>query len=208
MLDLDENIDCTIKIVLIGNTSVGKTNLLSRYTKNEFKFGSKPTIGTDFRSKTVDMKGSKIKIQFWDTAGQEKYNSLTSAYYKDAHGIIIVYDITKEDSFINCEKWLTDVKTHANRKHNFLLIGNKIDLVDKREVKIEKGLKFAKDNEMKFMEVSALSNIDECVNEAFEVLIGDIVEGMSLNRVEEDVEEKVSLDRVVVGEVENRKGCC
>lgn len=205
MLDLEDNIDLTIKIVLIGNTSVGKTNLLSRYTKNEFKYGSKPTIGTDFHSKTISQSNTNIKIQFWDTAGQEKYNSLTSAYYKDAHGIIIVYDITKLESFQNCQKWLSDVESQSTEKLVFLLIGNKSDLVKDREVKIEDGVKFARDHGMRFMEVSALSNEGNCVGEAFQIVVADILEGLGGREV--DKVESLRVERVKVERVEG-KGCC
>ena len=105
---------------------------------------------------------------------------MSASYYREAHGIIIVYDISRRKTFTNCERWLQDIKDHVTRPHEVLLIGNKADLVSQREVLAEEGLKFARDNGMKFMEVSAKSNNDNCVQAAFETILGDSLERMSM----------------------------
>ena len=114
-----------IKIVLVGDSGVGKTNILSRFKSNTFNIESKPTIGVEFASKSVKIKDKKVKAQIWDTAGQERYRAITGTYYKGAAGAIIIYDITKKISFNNIEKWFKELKDHLDDKIVILLVGNK-----------------------------------------------------------------------------------
>ena len=107
--------DYLFKVVVIGDSGVGKSNLLSRFTRNEFNLESKSTIGVEFATRTVSMEGKTIKAQIWDTAGQERYRAITSAYYRGAVGALVVYDITKDVSFTNVSKWLAELK--ARRRH-------------------------------------------------------------------------------------------
>lgn len=114
---------------MIGDTAVGKSNLLTRFCNDQFHSNSQPTIGTNFLSKSFKLNDVNVKAQFWDTAGQEKYRSLTSTYYKNARGVIFVYDITNEKSFEDLNYWIKDVHDNTGNEPKFLLIGNKIDLV-------------------------------------------------------------------------------
>jgi len=117
------------KIVLVGDSGVGKTNLLTRFSKNEFSLESKTTIGVEFATKTITTEqGHVIKAQIWDTAGQDRYRAIASSYYKGAAGALVVYDITKPNSFQNVEKWLKELRDHGAEDMILMLIGNKSDL--------------------------------------------------------------------------------
>ena len=124
MID-NENYDLIFKLVLIGDSGVGKTNILSRYIKNEFSIATKSTVGVEFGSKIIKKEDKTIKLQIWDTAGQERYKSITKSYYKGAKGAFIVYDITNEDSFNNVESWMNEVTKKGKTDMQFLLVGNK-----------------------------------------------------------------------------------
>ena len=123
------------KIVLVGDSGVGKTNLLTRFSKNEFSLESKTTIGVEFATKTITTEtGHVIKAQIWDTAGQDRYRAIASSYYKGAAGALVVYDITKPQSFENVDKWLKEVRDHGAENMVLMLIGNKSDLEKDRQV--------------------------------------------------------------------------
>ena len=124
----EEHYDFIWKVVLIGDTGVGKTNLLSRYTRNEFDAESKTTIGVEFSTRNMVIKGKTIRAQIWDTAGQERYRAITSVYYRQAVGALVVYDITKKPTFENLEKWLKELRQHADPNVCVMIVGNKTDL--------------------------------------------------------------------------------
>ena len=121
--------------MLVGDSGVGKTNLLLRFAKNEFNLESKSTIGVEFATKTITTEnGHVIRAQIWDTAGQDRYRAIASSYYKGAVGALLVYDITKLASFQNVEKWITELKQHGAETMTLMLVGNKLDLAKSREV--------------------------------------------------------------------------
>ncbi|KAE9598050.1 hypothetical protein Lal_00004113 [Lupinus albus] len=167
-----DRVDYVFKVVVIGDSAVGKTQILSRFAKNKFYFDSKSTIGVEFQTKTVTINNKIIKAQIWDTAGQERYRAVTSAYYRGALGAMLVYDITKRQSFDNVARWVEELRTHADNSIVIMLIGNKGDLVDKRIVPTEDALEFAEDQCLFFSEVSALSG--ENVESAFITLLQEI----------------------------------
>lgn len=152
-----------LKLLLIGNSGVGKSSILLRYSDNSFKEQFIYTIGVDFKVKTVVINGKVIKLQIWDTAGQERFRSFTTAYYRGANGIIMVYDITNRKSFESITNWLRDIERFANnREVAVLLIGNKCDASDSRCVPTEEAQRLADDLGIIFLECSAKSgtNID------------------------------------------------
>ena len=159
--------DMIFKIVLIGDTSVGKTNMLSRYISNEYNPNSQSTIGVELSTKNYIFDNNEVKVQIWDTAGQEKYRSITSSYYKGAQGCLLVYDITRKETFDNIDKWFSELKNSSNSDITAILIGNKCDLSNERKVTTEEAQKKAKLLNMAFMETSALdgSNIDKAFSE-------------------------------------------
>lgn len=133
----DEDFDMIFKVIIIGDSGVGKSNMLSRYLKNEFSLETKSTVGVEFGAKKLDLYGMKVKVQIWDTAGQERYKSITNAYYKGAKGCLLVYDITKKESFDNVDKWISELKFNGDKDVVIVLVGNKSDLEEDRAVQIE-----------------------------------------------------------------------
>lgn len=168
--DYGYDYDYLFKIVLIGDSGVGKSNLLSRFTTNEFNLESKSTIGVEFATRTIKVEEKKIKAQIWDTAGQERYRAITSAYYRGAVGALIVYDISKSNTYENCNNWLTELKENADDNVAIGLIGNKSDLEHLRAVPTEEARSFASENQLFFTETSALnsSNVDQAFRELIE----------------------------------------
>ncbi|XP_026194593.1 ras-related protein Rab-11B [Cyclospora cayetanensis] len=160
--------DYLYKIVLIGDSGVGKSNMLSRFTRDEFNLESKSTIGVEFATKSVYLdEGKVIKAQIWDTAGQERYRAITSAYYRGAVGALLVYDITKRQSFDNVERWLKELRDHADPNIVILLVGNKSDLRHLRGITPEEATRFANRENLAFIETSALdaTNVEQAFHQ-------------------------------------------
>ncbi|CAO3572669.1 unnamed protein product [Mortierella alpina] len=155
--------DFLFKIVLIGDSGVGKSNLLSRFTRGDFNLESKSTIGVDFGARTVQVEdGKMIKAQIWDTAGQERYRAITSAYYRGAVGALLLYDITQHGTYESVSRWLSEVREHADSNIIVMLVGNKSDLRHLRSIHTEEAKGFAEENGLMFIETSALdaTNVD------------------------------------------------
>merc|ERR1712010_395309 len=153
-----EDYDFLYKVVLIGDSGVGKSNLLSRFTRNEFNLETKSTIGVEFATRSIQADGKTIKAQIWDTAGQERYRAITSAYYRGAVGALLVYDISKQVTFKNVERWLTELRENAAPNIVIMLVGNKSDLRHLREVPTEAAKEYAEKNGLSFIETSALDS--------------------------------------------------
>nr|POF13200.1 gtp-binding protein ypt2 [Quercus suber] len=161
-----------IKLLLIGDSGVGKSCCLLRFSEDSFTPSFITTIGIDFKIRTIELDGKRVKLQIWDTAGQERFRTITTAYYRGAMGILLVYDVTDERSFNNIRTWFSNVEQHATEGVNKILIGNKCDWEEKRAVSTEQGQALADELGIPFMEVSAKSNIN--VEKAFFSLAGDI----------------------------------
>ncbi|XP_054811988.1 ras-related protein Rab11D isoform X1 [Prosopis cineraria] len=163
----DDEYDYLFKLVLIGDSGVGKSNLLSRFTRNEFNLESKSTIGVEFATKSLNIDGKVIKAQIWDTAGQERYRAITSAYYRGAFGALLVYDVTRSATFENASRWLKELRDHTDPSIVVMLIGNKSDLRHLITVSTEDGKSFAERESLYFMETSALeaTNVDNAFTE-------------------------------------------
>jgi len=165
--------DLLFKLLLIGDSGVGKTCVLFRFSDDTFNTTFISTIGIDFKIKTVELQGKKIKLQIWDTAGQERFHTITTSYYRGANGILLVYDITQPKTFDNISKWLRNINEHASEDVERMLIGNKCDMEDKRLISEERGKKVAEENGIKFFETSAKENIN--IEIAFNTLAEDIL---------------------------------
>eukprot|EP01038_Epipyxis_sp_PR26KG_P005417 gene5417-7505_t len=163
-----EYYDYLLKLLLIGDSGVGKTSLLLRFAEDTYTDNYKSTIGIDFKIGTLELDGKVIKLQVWDTAGQERFRALTSNYYHGAHGIIVVYDVTDMQSFENVQLWLNEIDRHVTDNVNKLLIGNKSDLAEDRQVSYEQGLEFSKACGIEFIETSARESTN--VPEAFRAM--------------------------------------
>ena len=170
----DDEYDFIFKVLLLGNSDVGKSSLLLRFVDSVWNDGFVPTIGVDFKVKTLEINNKKVKMQIWDTAGQERFRTVVSTYFKGAHGILLIYDVTNKDSFKNLENWLIEIEKNSSDKVLKILLGNKCDLNDDREIQSEEGKAFAVRNGMEFMETSAKMNTN--VSEAFETLAKIMIE--------------------------------
>ncbi|MCO5588908.1 hypothetical protein L7F22_042869 [Adiantum nelumboides] len=159
----NSNYDYLFKVVLIGDSGTGKSNLLSRFTRNEFSLESKSTIGVEFATRSIAVDEKTVKAQIWDTAGQERYRAITSAYYRGAVGALLVYDIAKHPTYVNVSRWLKELRDHADSNIVIMLVGNKSDLRHLRAVPTEEAKAFAAENNLSFIETSALdaSNVEQ-----------------------------------------------
>lgn len=178
----DDECDYLFKAVLIGDSAVGKSNLLSRFARDEFHLDSKPTIGVEFAYRNVRVGDKHIKAQIWDTAGQERFRAITSSYYRGALGALLVYDITRRGTFENLKKWLQELREFGSSDMVIVLVGNKCDLGNSREVNIEDGQSLAQLEGISFLETSAKENLN--VEEAFLQMITKIHEITSQKSLE------------------------
>ncbi|PHT54294.1 Ras-related protein Rab11A [Capsicum baccatum] len=170
--DSSQKVDYVFKIVLIGDSAVGKSQILARFSRNEFSLDSKATIGVEFQTRTLVIQHKSVKAQIWDTAGQERYRAVTSAYYRGAVGAMLVYDITKRQTFDHIPRWLEELRGHADRNIVIMLIGNKTDLEDQRAVPTEDAKEFAQKEGLFFLETSALEATN--VEDAFSTVLTEI----------------------------------
>ncbi|KAB5551441.1 hypothetical protein DKX38_008752 [Salix brachista] len=169
---VDHEYDYLFKIVLIGDSGVGKSNILSRFTRNEFCLESKSTIGVEFATRTLQVDGKTVKAQIWDTAGQERYRAITSAYYRGAVGALLVYDITKRQTFGNVQRWLRELRDHADSNIVIMMAGNKSDLNHLRAVQEEDGHALSEKEGLSFLETSALEATN--IEKAFQTILTEI----------------------------------
>ncbi|KAJ8765239.1 hypothetical protein K2173_011919 [Erythroxylum novogranatense] len=178
----DEDYDYLFKLVLIGDSGVGKSNLLSRFARNEFSLESKSTIGVEFATRSIHVQDKVIKAQIWDTAGQERYRAITSAYYRGAVGALLVYDVTRHVTFENVERWLKELRDHTDANVVIMLVGNKADLRHLRAVSTEDAMAFAEKEKTFFMETSALEALN--VENAFTEVLTQIYQVVSRKALE------------------------
>jgi len=164
--------DYLFKLLLIGDSGVGKSCLLLRFADDTYTESYISTIGVDFKIRTIDLDGKTVKLQIWDTAGQERFRTITSSYYRGAHGIIIVYDVTDKESFNNVKHWINEIDKYAADGVNKLLVGNKCDLASKKVVAYDEAKELADSLGVRFMETSAKNAHN--VEQAFQIMAGEI----------------------------------
>ena len=214
-MENNDDYDMIFKLILIGDSGVGKTNILGRYIKDEFSNSSKPTVGVEFYSKPITFNNNKIKLQIWDTAGQERYRSVTRAYYKGSKGAFVVYDITNKNSFENVDKWIGDLKENGDDNVCIVLIGNKNDLENDRKIEKEDVKKKAEMYKVLFCETSALNN--QNIEQAFNVMVEEMCNRNIKNKEKGNknsvIKNGVSLDNQVMKgdnktEDGKTKNCC
>ena len=171
---IEENdYDIKLKIMLLGDSTVGKTSILRRYCKNEFSNKYATTIGIDFQFKNMIKFDNRIRLQIWDTAGQERYKVVAKNYFNSSDGFIIIYDITNRESFNNIDNWISQINDVANKEVKFILFGNKNDLEESRIVSADEGTEMAEKYSMKFYETSALTG--DNINEGFDFLVDELL---------------------------------
>ncbi|CAD7942900.1 unnamed protein product [Amoebophrya sp. A120] len=168
-----DDYDHLIKLLLLGDSAVGKSSLLMRFTEDKFEQNFVITIGVDFRMKTIERGNKKLRVQVWDTAGQERFRTITPAYYRSAMGVVMCYDITDDATFDNVEMWLNNLDQHGSSDVQKILIGNKSDLEEKRKVPKERGFELAAKHKMQFYETSAKTG--DFVEDAFNDIADAVV---------------------------------
>ena len=180
MTDGDNTSESVYKVLLLGDSTVGKTCFLMRYTDNTFQEIHMSTIGLDYRLKSMTLKsGKNVKVQIWDTAGQDRFRAITKNYYKGAQGIILIYDVTNQLSFDNVSNWINQIKEEASDKVTIFLVGNKIDDVENRKIQTESGKNLAENFQLQFYETSAKTG--ENVEKTFQALVEKIDEISLIN---------------------------
>ena len=173
-MKLEDTADMLVKLVVCGESGVGKTNLIYRYIQDRFEFNSKSTIGIEFYSKRIIWNKLKVDLQVFDTVGQEKYRSVSNSFFKMSQGVLLVYDVTQLQSFEKLTFWKQFISQNTKPSIPVLLIGNKIDLASGRRVTTEKGSEFGKENGFYFLETSAKTNQNDCVSKAFELIFNQM----------------------------------
>ena len=198
------NEEKVFKVLLLGDSTVGKTCFLMKYTDKSFQEIHMSTIGLDYRLKTMTLKNGKtVKLQIWDTAGQDRFKAITKNYYKSANGIIIIYDITSLQTYENVKVWIEQIREEAPQNVVIYIAGNKIDLEEERKVKTEEGQKLAEEYGFPFLETSAKNDIN--INETFENLVEDIDKIYSKSGTNNGV--GIKKNKVYKGN-KNKNGCC
>ena len=191
------NYDEKCQLLIIGDSTVGKTSILSRFTEGTFSPNYLATVGLDFFTKDEYFNNKIVRIKIWDTAGQERYKALTQGFFRNAHGILIVYDVTNSETFDNLKYWVQSIHTHLGEKGNVkvIIIENKIEL--KREIKKEDAQKYAEENGYKYFETSALSG--EGIEESIKYLVQQVLESQAKNQ------EATNNDKIRISKDDNKK---
>ena len=211
------NFNYLLKYIIIGDSSVGKSSIMVKYIHGGFDEEFKTTIGVEFGSKNIIIKEKIYRVQIWDTAGEETFRSITRSYYKNSVCAFVVYDVTNKNTFTNVKNWVDDCKKQTPKNVIMLLVGNKIDLEDKREVSFEEGENFAKDNSMLFYETSAKNgdNIENIFYDSAEIIAKKIDDGVyDLNRENCGIKiglnppETIMLNEAKLTENNNKGYCC
>ena len=203
----DKDYEFIFKVLLLGNSNVGKSSLYLRFVDDIWNDTFVPTIGVDFKIKTFEIDEKKIKMQIWDTAGQERFKNIIASYYRGAHGILLLYDVTDKDSFRNLSNWLIEIEKNGSKNVLKVLIGNKCDLEDKRVITYNQGKDFADTYGLKFIETSAKKNLN--VNEAFETLGRELMNASSDKKfIKQKENKKISVAKAQDLNLQKKEGCC
>uniref|UniRef100_A0AAY5K479 ZRAB1B, member RAS oncogene family a n=1 Tax=Esox lucius TaxID=8010 RepID=A0AAY5K479_ESOLU len=210
MSGLWSNVECfhfsdyLFKLLLIGDSGVGKSCLLLRFADDTYTESYISTIGVDFKIRTIELDGKTIKLQIWDTAGQERFRTITSSYYRGAHGIIVVYDVTDQESYHNVKQWLQEIDRYASENVNKLLVGNKCDLTTKKVVDYTTAKEFADSLAIPFLETSAKNATN--VEQAFMTMAAEIKKRMGPGATSGGDKPNLKIDSTPVRQ--SGGGCC
>ena len=202
-----------VKTIFLGDPGVGKTNIMTRFTMDRFVLNSKPTLGIDFATKLVRLDNHIIKLQLWDTAGQERYSTFSGNYYRAAQAAILVYDVTRRESFDHLENWVDLLSLHVSITDIvILLIGNKTDLEQERQVSFNEGKQLDNYLGIAFMETTALSNKGDCIGLAFFKLLVQVLKKIKLEGLLKKKEKKPRSEeqRISITKISDtpKSGCC
>ena len=202
------NYDKTCQILLIGDSSVGKTSLIQRYANGIFKEEYLATVGLDYYTKQEMINNINVLVKLWDTEGQERFKALTPNYFRNAEGVVLAYDVTNSESFENLKFWINSIKSNLGEKNIFIpiiIIGNKIDMEDMRDITKEDASKFAKENNYKYFETSAKTG--EGVDEAIRDLVNQVLANSDKNEAAKGERKSVKIEDNKENN-QKKKGCC
>ena len=203
----EQDYEFIFKVLLLGNSNVGKSSLFLRFVDDIWNDAFVPTIGVDFKIKTFEIDSKKIKMQIWDTAGQERFKNIVASYYRGANGILLIYDVSDKDSFKNLSNWLIEIEKNASKNVLKILIGNKSDLDDKRVITYNQGKEFADTYGLKFIETSAKKNVN--VTEAFETLGKELMNSNVDKKINKDKQnKKISVAKAQDLNIQKKGWCC
>ncbi|XP_041455533.1 ras-related protein Rab-35-like isoform X2 [Lytechinus variegatus] len=198
--------DHLFKLLIIGDSGVGKSSLLLRFADNTFSGSYITTIGVDFKIRTIDVKGEKVKLQIWDTAGQERFRTITSTYYRGTHGVIVVYDVCSAESFVNVKRWLYEIDQNCEDVSR-ILVGNKNDAPDRKVVETEDAQKFAEQMNIQLYETSAKENIN--VEEMFSAVTTLVLlDKKEKNLARQNSQHEGNVLKIKEGGRSRKGGCC
>ena len=206
-MNSEQEAQIVLKLLLLGDSSVGKTSILLKYISNKFDESSISTVGVDYMDKIIDYNKFKIKLQIWDTSGEEKFRTITKNFYRNADGLLVVFDLTKKESYDHIRSWINEAKEN-NDKLKTILIGNKLDLKDERIVAIDVAKQFAEKNNLKYIETSAKDGTN--INESFQAIIDLLFDGKSSEEILHEFTKQDSSLSVVDDsmEIKKKKACC
>lgn len=197
--------DMQIKLLMIGDSGVGKTCLLLRYANDSFSPTFITTIGIDFKIKNIEIDDKRVKLQIWDTAGQERFRTITTSYFRGAQGIVLVYDVTDRRSFESIRNWISQIQQHADVHVNKILVGNKCDMLDEKVVSTEEGQKLASEFGMLFFETSAKNDVN--VEQSFQSIAKSVKDRLINDGQGGPTGSKGNLKLNATTNA-NKKGCC
>ena len=202
-MSIDESYDHLVKVLMIGESGVGKTCLIQRFFKSEFSLHHLSTIAIDFKLKTINVDNSKIKLQIWDTAGQERFKGMTTSFFRGSDGIIISYSVADENSFKRINDWMNDIKIHAPNDVQVILVANKSDLKEERKITTDQGIELAKNYGIPYFESSAKTG--QNVDKLFEVMASNILKKISTN---DNNKSNYNNQNTFDKKNQNKKNCC
>ena len=199
-MEPESDFDYTIKLLVVGDSSVGKTNFISMFIENKFNQAYMTTSGMDLRTSSIEVKNKKIRVQLWDTAGQEKYRAITKNLFLKVQGVLVVYDITNENSFTNLKTWVKSIKEECGKSMQMIIVGNKCDLNDQRVIDKQKALEYAEEEKVEYIETS--SKTGENVQKAISQLCEKVLENNEMG-----AEFSFTLDASSFAK-NNKRKCC
>ena len=207
-MNSEQEAQIVLKLLLLGDSSVGKTSILLKYISNKFDESSISTVGVDYMDKIIDYNKFKIKLQIWDTSGEEKFRTITKNFYRNADGLLVVFDLTRKETYDHVRGWINEAKEN-NDKIKTILIGNKLDLQDERKVENAVAKQYAEKNSLKYLETSAKDGIN--ISESFEAMINLLFDGKSEEEILNEFKKQDSSLSVVDDSIEvknKKKSCC